>query len=1131
SDIYDPTTVHTLFNRWIHLLNTATTHPDQPLNHINLLTPEEQRQVLDTWLDTAVETGDDLLPVRFAKQSATTPDAVALITGETTLTYAELNSRANRLAHALLRRGAGPDRVIALALPRSADLVIALLAVLKSGAAYLPLDPDHPAGRIEYVLEDARPTLLLTTTGTDRRIPGGGSSQRLVLDSADVQALLAGCPDTDPVDADRAAPLRPADAAYVIYTSGSTGRPKGVVVPHAALLNFLVAMRQKIPLRPEERLLAVTTVAFDIAALEFYHPLLSGAAVVLAPKEAVPQPSAVFDLIARHGVTVLQGTPSLWQLLVAHDPESLRGLRMLVGGEALPLPLAESMRTLTEDLTNLYGPTETTIWSTAADLSGGAGTPPIGRPIANTRMYVLDSGLQPVAPGVVGELYIAGAGVARGYLGRPGLTAERFVADPYGLEPGARMYRTGDLARWNPDGELEFIGRTDHQVKIRGFRIEPGEIEKVLTDHPDVAQAAVTVRQDQPGDARLVAYVIADTSAHAHDEHVEQDQLGEWQDLYDSVYTTAPETAFGENFASWNSSYDGRPIPLPEMREWRDTTVDRVKSLNPHRVLEIGVGTGLLLAGLAPHCDEYWGTDFSPTVIKDLQRHVDEDPVLSSRVRLRTQPAHDFGNLPHDHFDTIVLNSVVQYFPNAGYLEQVLHHAFRALTPGGALFIGDVRNPRLLHTFTAAVHSARADDPTDTAAIRRAVEHSLVLEKELLVDPEYFTALAHHIPDIAGADIQLKRGTAHNELTRYRYDATLYKTGITPHPLTSAPTQPWPQDIGALTDHLRTERPDRLRVTGVPNSRIAHDLAVQHALEAGTSPTGPRTPHVDLEVFHHLGDEHGYWTGVTWNTHDSDTVDVVFVARSRLADGAPVGTYAPVNSGALATPLSTWTTNPATGRGTGALVTALREHARHHLPDYMHPTAIVPLDRLPLTANGKLDRAALPAPEFMPTGSGREARTPQEQIVCDLFAQVLGLPRVGVDDDFFDLGGHSLLATRLIAHIRAAFGVELELRALFESPTPASVAARLDTAGPGRLALTVQQRPEGMPLSFAQRRLWFIHKMEGPSATYNIPLALRLTGELDRDALRAALGDLVARHESLRTVFPEVDGTPYQHVL
>ncbi|WP_276328682.1 non-ribosomal peptide synthetase, partial [Streptomyces rhizosphaericus] len=350
---------------------------------------------------------------------------------------------------------------------------------------------------------------------------GHGGVPALVLDDPAVAAELAAAPTAAP-----GAVCSPDHPAYVIYTSGSTGRPKGVVVPHGALSNFLDDMGGRFGLGPADRLLAVTTVSFDIAALELYLPLLCGAGVVIADRDTVRDPAALLRMAEETGAGVVQATPSLWQAMVTASPEGVRGLRVLVGGEALPEALATRLRTSAAGLTNLYGPTETTIWSTAADLTDGQGVPSIGTPIANTRVYVLDDRLRPVAPGVPGELYIAGAGVVRGYHNRPALTAERFVACPFG-GPGERMYRTGDIVRRTADGRLEFSGRADHQVKVRGFRIELGEIETVLTAHEAVGQAVALARADQGAGARLVGYVVPKVPGAAPDPGVLRTWLGE----------------------------------------------------------------------------------------------------------------------------------------------------------------------------------------------------------------------------------------------------------------------------------------------------------------------------------------------------------------------------------------------------------------------------------------------------------------------------------------------------------------------------------------------------------------------------------------------------------------------------
>jgi len=504
TDLFEPATIDRLLGHYGTALASVLENRDQPLSTVPLLGAGERDRLLDEWNATrSAYSSETCLPQLIEAEAARRPDAVAVRLNGRQYTYGELNSRSNQVARRLREMGARPGVFVGIYMERSLDMMVGLLGVLKSGAAYLPLDPAFPRDRLEFMIDDAAVPILLTVEALAGDLAGPRTAT-LALDAE--WETLAACrsDDLEPM-------ASPEDLAYVIYTSGSTGKPKGVQISHRALVNFLESMRAEPGMAEKDRVLALTTLSFDIATLELFVPLIVGAEVDLVDRETAYDAALLAEKIDASGATVIQATPATWRMLIDSGWKGKEDLKILCGGEALPRDLADALLDRCAELWNMYGPTETTVWSTICKVEAGTEPILIGRPIANTEIYLLDGALEPVPIGVPGELHIGGDGLARGYLNREELTAEKFIAHPFRSHKGVRIYKTGDLARYRSDGRIECLGRIDNQVKIRGFRIELGEIETALAAYPAVQKAVVVVREDTPGDRRLVAYIVSDS--------------------------------------------------------------------------------------------------------------------------------------------------------------------------------------------------------------------------------------------------------------------------------------------------------------------------------------------------------------------------------------------------------------------------------------------------------------------------------------------------------------------------------------------------------------------------------------------------------------------------------------------
>jgi amino acid adenylation domain-containing protein len=1066
-DLFRFTTVEQLGTTFLRLLAAGLADPAAPVGELPLLDAEEEEQILRTWNDT--RTALPALPVyrQVEEQARRLPGALAVSSAGASLTYAELNVRTNRLAHHLRSRGIGPEARVAVCIERSPELVVALLGVAKAGGAYVPFDPKAPRERLAFQLQDSAALLLLTRRHLLDAMPALEPDRILCLEGD-----LADLPGA--ADGDLGGRVDLANVAYTIYTSGSTGRPKAALLTHLGLLNLVGWHNRTYGVAHGHRASLVAGTAFDASVWEIWPYLAAGASLAIPPEEDRAHPAKLAAWMGAERVThAFLPTPLAEAMFEQVGGEWPRGLALqvlLVGGDRLQrAPTAE----LPFLLINAYGPTENTVVTTVTPVPVGRvgdPAPPIGRPIANSRVYLLDPELRPVPVGMAGETYVAGVGLARGYLGQPGLTAERFLPDPLSGEPGGRLYRTGDLARYRQDGQIEFIGRADFQVKVRGYRIELGEIEAALRQHPAVRQGLVVAREDEPGARRLVAYVVQDPEYRGGmgkepAGEWSAEQVSGWQTLYDGTYQQAvasDDPAF--NIIGWNSSYTGQPIPPEEMRLWVDETVEQVASFGAKSILEIGCGTGLLLFRLAPRCERYVGTDFSRVALDQIERELEcrrEAGRPLAGVTLTCAMADDFSQLdPGEQFDAVILNSVVQYFPSVDYLRQVLTGAALRVRSGGHIFIGDVRSLPLSEAFQASVELYKAPNWLKRGELAEAVRRHTAHEGELLLDPAFFLALAEQLPQCGGVEVFPKWGRYRNELSRFRYQVTIRVGSREPGAeLAWTDWRATGMTLEALRRRLAEERPESLAFARVPNSALLSEVRTAEILAIAEGPETARDLRkavqavfeepetgsaVDVADLHALGRQAGYRVDVSWAAGRRDgSFDVAL--RRKGTPAAAAGISWPGEKAALK-PWHEYGNNPLRERLAGGLAPELRDFLAGRLPGSMVPSAIVLLDAFPLTPNGKIDRRALPAPEGVRLETGAAYVPPRneiERIVSEVWKETLRLETVGIRDNFFDLGGHSLLMVQVHSKLRNHFKRDLSMIEMFRYSTIESLAQYL----------------------------------------------------------------------------------------
>ncbi|NEO77386.1 non-ribosomal peptide synthetase [Moorena sp. SIO4G3] len=1062
-DLFEAETISRMLSHYENLLSAAVETTEQPISKLPLMTQLELDRILVEWNNTKTDyPTDKCIHQLFEEQVEKTPDAIAVVFEQQKLTYSQLNRKANQLAHYLQKLGVVPETLLGICVERSVEMVVGLLAILKAGGAYVPLDPNYPTSRLNYMVEDAELSIILTQEKWQHHLPQT-ADQVICLDPE--------LPNTASSE-NLTVSITSEHQAYMMYTSGSTGLPKGVNIRHQGVVR-LVKNTNYINLAEEDIFLQLAPISFDAATLEIWGSLLNGGTLAVMPPHQ-PSLAEIGAAIRENQVTTLWLTAGLFQLMVEEQLENLKPVKqLLAGGDVLSVTHVQKVVDKLPgcQLINGYGPTENTTFTCCFPVKADSNlekSVPIGKPISNTQIYILDSQLQPVPIGVPGELHIGGDGLATGYHNRPELTASKFIPNPFDksqvnppLTPSqkSKLYKTGDLARYLGDGNIEFIGRIDHQVKIRGYRIETGEIEAVINSYPIVKETVVVAREDNPGDKRLVAYIVPETqTTTTSNRELSETQVDSWQDIFNQqIYDQLSEVTDPLfNTRGWISNYDNQPIPVEQMRIWAGDIVTQVLAQKPESVWEIGCGTGMLLFQIAPQTQNYYGTDISNVSLEYIKQQIEQEPDKYGHVSLAQKGAEDMADVADNSFEVVLLSSIVQYFPSVEYLLQVIENSIRVVKPGGMIFLGDIRSWPLMRAFHSSVQLYQATPSLSGQKLLEKIDRQMEQETELLVSPELFVALKEKHPEITHVQMGLQRGTEHNELNKYRYSVLLHIEAQPGKVITPTIESGAAVSVQQIETYLRQKEPASICFSGLVNGRVANDVELVELLSQPESKQNVQqlrqffeskeTKSIDPERLYELSASLGYSLELCWSAEGSpELMDGVFVRRELAAEGMVLTPL--TQKSVVASNWNNYGNNPLSSQLRKELIPQLREYLQSRLPEYMVPSGLMVLSQLPLTPNGKVDRKALPVPDVASSVSTEYVapQTETQKVLAEIWKEVLAIEKVGIHDNFFELGGHSLLATQVVSRCRHAFGNELTLSILFELPKVAELAEYIET--------------------------------------------------------------------------------------